>query len=118
MKRNPNPNLDYGQWAVIVSIAACVVASWARLAGHQLWQDIVVLISGLVIGLFGLLLAFNWRGMTERYSSPPRRLSPKAPRHSQQLKVMRIGGAMLTLQALAAIVSSISWLIALLAQQE
>jgi hypothetical protein len=114
MKRHPG--LDYGQWAVLVSIGACVVASWARLSGHQLWQDVVILVSGIVIALFGLLLALNWRGMTERYSSPARRLSPKAPRHSPQLRVMRLGGALLTLQALAAIVSSINWLVALLAQ--
>ena len=60
MKRNPG--LDYGQWAVLVSVAACVVASWARLSSHQLWQDVVILISGVVIGLFGILLALNWHG--------------------------------------------------------
>jgi hypothetical protein len=115
MKRNPG--LDYGQWAVLVSVAACVVASWARLSSHQLWQDVVILVSGVVIALFGLLLALNWHGMTERYSSPVRRLSPKAPRHhAHQLKMMRVGGGLLTLQALAAIVSSINWLIVLLAQ--
>lgn len=109
MKRQPG--LDYGQLAVLVSIAACVVASWARLSSHHLWQDVVILVSGTIIALFGLLLALNWRGMTERYSAPVRRLSPKAPRHSPQLRVMRLGGALLTLQALAAIVNSINRLV-------
>lgn len=112
MKRNLSHN--YAPWAIVISIAACVVASWSRLVGHELWQDIVILLSGAVIGIFGLLLALNWRGIADRYSASGRRLSPKQPpRRRQQFMVMRVSGALLTLEALAAIISSILWIMAL-----
>ncbi len=103
---------DTNQWAVIAGIVFCVVASVARLSEHQLWQDIFIIIGGGVIGLYGGLLATNWRGITERYSNPAPRLSPKIKRNPQRFLFVRIGGAFLVLEALIAIVSSVLWLTA------
>jgi len=104
---------DYNQWAMTGAIIACIVASSWRLSNHQLWQDITIIISGAVIGIIGLLLAFNWRGITERYTMPVKRLHPKTPPRSRQTILFRIGGALLSLEALVAIVMSILWIIAL-----
>ena len=107
-------SLDRTQWAIVGAIAACVIASSARLSSHQMWQDVVIIVSGGVIGIIGLLLALNWRGITERYTTPPiRRLHPKQPIRAQRTTFMRVSGALLLLQAMAAIVSSISWIVAL-----
>ena len=105
--------LDYSQWAMAGAIVICVVASWSRLSSHQLWQDIAIIISGVVIGIVGLLLAFNWRGMTERYTRPVPRLHPKRLPYSRRIILFRIGGALLSLEAVAAIISSILWIMAL-----
>ena len=105
--------LDYSQWAMAGAIVACVVASWSRLSSHQLWQDIVIILSGVVIGIVGLLLALNWRGMTERYTMPVPRLHPKKPPRSRRTILFRISGALLSLEAVVAIVSSILWIMAL-----
>jgi hypothetical protein len=79
-----------------------------------MWQDIVIIISGSVIGTVGLLLALNWRGITQRYTLPVRHLHPKQSIHSQRTTFLRISGILLLVQALAAIVSSIFWIVALL----
>jgi len=112
MKRHPF-SLDWSQWAIVGAIVGRVVASWARLSSHQMWQDIVIIISGGVMGTVGLLLALNWRGFTQRYTTPVRRLHPKQPIHSQRTTFIRVSGALLLLQALAAIISSIFWIVAL-----
>lgn len=105
--------LDYSQWALAGAITACIVASSSRLSNHQLWQDITIIISGVVIGIIGLLLALNWGGITERYTIPIKRLHPKKPPRSWHTILFRIGGALLSLEALAAIVSNILWIMAL-----
>ena len=67
-----------------------------------------------VIALFSLLLAFNWRGTTERYNTPVPRLSPKQPHCTQQVMVLRISGVALALQALIAMISNSFWVLILL----
>jgi len=109
--------LDFSLWMLLIAIAACVAAGWLRLANHQLWQDIVIMIGNGIIALFGLLLAFNWRGTTERYSTPVPRLGPKQPHRSQHAVILRISGVALVLQALIAIISNSFWLILLLYPQ-
>lgn len=106
--------LDFNLLMLLIAIAACVVAGWLRLISHQLWQDIVIMLGNGVIALFGLLLASNWRGTTERYSTPAPRLSPKRPHHSQQVVILRISGVALALQALIAMISNSFWIFVLL----
>ena len=72
-----------------------------------------------IIALFGLLLASNWRGTTERYSSPrytapAPRLNPRQPHRSQQIMILRISGVALALQALVAFISNSFWIVVLL----
>lgn len=105
--------LDYSQGAMAGAITACIVASSSRLSSHQLWQDITIIISGVVIGTIGLLLALNWRGITERYTMPVKRLHPRTRPRSWHTIIFRISGAVLSLEALAAIVTNILWMMAL-----
>jgi len=105
--------LNYSQWVMSGAITAFIVASSSRLTSHQLWQDITIIISGVIIGIIGLLLALDWRGITERYTMPVKRLHPKKSPRSRQIILFRISGALLSLEALAVIVSNILWIMAL-----
>jgi hypothetical protein len=110
MKRSPN--LEYGQWAMMISILTNAVASWSRLSDHHLWQDVIIILSGLVFGVYGVLLAINWRGISRRYSG----LRLSRSRGRQELRrflLIRAAGVILLIGALAAIASSIFWIIAL-----
>lgn len=110
MKRNPV--LDYGQWAMMISILATALASWSRLADHRLWQDVVIIISGVVFGVYGSLLAANWRGISRRYSGLLLSRG-RGRREVRRFLLIRLAGVLLIIGALAAIISSIFWMIAL-----
>lgn len=104
---------DYSHGTMAGAITASIVASSSRLSSHQLWQDITIIISGVVIGIIGLLLALNWRGITERYTMPVKRLHPKTRPRSWHTHLFRISGAFLSLESLAVIITNILWLMAL-----
>ncbi len=56
------------QRAFMSALVALVGAVWWRSArGYAVWQDYVVLVSGLVIALYGALLTSNWCGAAARY---------------------------------------------------
>jgi hypothetical protein len=110
MKQAPTL-FDYGQWTVLGSILACMAASWSRLSDHQLWQDLVIIVSGLVIGVYGVLLVINWHGITDRYIMSVRGLGIRSKRRAHRFKFIRMSGALLIVGALAAIMDSIFWIV-------
>jgi hypothetical protein len=107
-----SPILDYGQWAMMISILATALASWSRLAEHRLWQDVVIIVSGIVFGLYGALLAANWRGISRRYSGLWLSKS-RGRREARRFLLIRIAGVLLIIGALATIISSVFWIITL-----
>jgi sulfite exporter TauE/SafE len=111
--KKQRPYFVFSQRAVIGAILACLTASIWRQSDHQLWQDILIIIGGLVIGVYGLLLVFNWRGISTHYSMPTSRLSPRHKRYQYRFIAIRLGGALLVLSAIAAISSSIFWVVVL-----
>jgi hypothetical protein len=110
MKRSPV--FEYGQWAMMISILTTAIASWSRLADHHLWQDVTIILSGLVFGLYGVLLALNWRGISRRYSGL-RPSGNQRRREIRRFRFIRVAGIVLVIGALAAIASSTFWIITL-----
>lgn len=113
MKRSPV--LEYGQWVMMISILTSAIASWSRLSDHHLWQDVIIILSGLVFGFYGVLLAMNWRGISRRYSG----LRLSGSKRRQELRrflLIRAAGIVLVIGALAAIASSVFWIIALFSE--
>ena len=65
--RGRNP-MVYAQRAFTGAMVVLVGALWVRSArGYAAWQDSIVLVSGLVVALYGGLLTSNWRGAAARY---------------------------------------------------
>jgi len=112
--KKQHPYFDYSQRIVIGAVLTCLVASLWRQSNYQMWPEIVTIISGLVIGGYGVLLAINWRGIAAHYSLPRSPLSPKQKRHQRHLVAVRLGGVLLVVSALIAIANSIFALVSLL----
>ncbi len=62
------PFLVYLQWASNAALIAVGFGIAMRVARcHLLWQDLLILVAGLVMLIYGVLLVSNWRGEADQY---------------------------------------------------
>ncbi len=93
----------YVHWASVGASFAMAAAIWARLLrGSSPWQAIVLILGGVVVALYHLTLATNWRGALESCEEDrARRVGATSQPRTKRLKTLRITNALGVVAGLA-----------------